>query len=73
MVNQSHADKSRELVKPPAEWKRWKQLVRDCPDLRDDKIASSREALATGTYEHDEVLNATLDRMSADMGVRLND
>ncbi|MBI4719048.1 MAG: hypothetical protein HY763_14680 [Planctomycetes bacterium] len=47
----------------------WLQLVRDLPDLRLAKVTASRRALRAGRYESEQVLEAAIDRMEADLGV----
>ena len=61
------------LPKIAADWERWKNIVRESPAIRDTKIAASRQAVEAGTYDQDGILDETLDRMSTDMGLRLND
>lgn len=37
--------------------------VRELPDLRTDRVAALREAIASGTYETEERLSSALDRL----------
>jgi negative regulator of flagellin synthesis FlgM len=42
-------------------------LLEGAPDIRMDKVASVRAALANGTYETDDKINATIDRLMSDV------
>lgn len=40
----------------------------EIPDIRQDKVAALRAAIANGTYETDEKLGAALDRLLDEIG-----
>lgn len=42
--------------------------VRDVPDIRHDKVAAIKAAIANGTYETPERMDAALDRLLDEMG-----
>lgn len=41
--------------------------VRELPDVRTDRVAALRQAIASGTYETEERLSTALDRMLDEM------
>jgi negative regulator of flagellin synthesis FlgM len=42
--------------------------VRDVPDIRHDRVAAIKAAIANGTYETPEKMDAALDRLLDEMG-----
>lgn len=42
--------------------------ARELPDIRADRVASLRAAIATGAYETDDKLNVALDRLFDEIG-----
>ena len=42
--------------------------VRDVPDIRHDRVATIKAAIANGTYETPEKMDAALDRLLDQMG-----
>ena len=40
----------------------------DIPDIRQDRVASLKAAIASGTYETDDKLNTALDRLLDEIG-----
>ncbi len=51
----------------------WKQRISELPDLRLDKVMQIRDALARSSYDADEALDATVARLSEDIGVLCRD
>jgi hypothetical protein len=47
----------------------FRQRLNDLPDLRLDKIIAIRQALSSGRYETDGLIDAVLQRMENDIGV----
>ncbi|MFH1107616.1 MAG: hypothetical protein V1790_00240 [Planctomycetota bacterium] len=47
----------------------WKQRLRELPEMRLDKVQSVRGALQQSTYESEQVLDSTVQRLSNDVGV----
>ena len=42
--------------------------VHDLPEIRQDRVAALRQAIASGAYETDEKLNVALDRLLDEIG-----
>ena len=47
----------------------WKQRLRELPEMRLDKVQSVRGALEQSSYENEQVLDSTVQRLSNDVGV----
>ena len=47
----------------------WKQRLRELPEMRLDKVQSVRGALQQSSYESEQVLDSTVQRLSNDVGV----
>ena len=47
----------------------WKQRLRELPEVRVDKVQSVRGALRQSSYESEQVLDSTVQRLSNDVGV----
>ena len=47
----------------------WKQRLRELPEMRLDKVQSVRGALEQSSYESEQVLDSTVQRLSNDVGV----
>lgn len=50
-------------------WDRWKYLIDTMPEIRAEKVRRVREALRKYTYEGEEVLDETVDRIGNEIGV----
>ena len=48
---------------------RWKDAIRDVPDLRWEKVRRIREAILRGTYDDEAILDRVLDRFENEFGV----
>ncbi len=46
---------------------RWMSELRTMPDVRADKVAAAREAIARGDFDTDERLNVAIERMMEDL------
>jgi hypothetical protein len=53
----------------PAGFLRWKESLRDVPDLRWDKIQRIREAIRLRSYDEEILIERLLDRFENEMGV----
>jgi Anti-sigma-28 factor, FlgM len=47
-----------------SDFARYLDQLRRLPDVRPDRIAAARQAIAQGAYDSEDVLNITIDRMS---------
>lgn len=48
---------------------RWRRLVEELPDLRLEKVLATRKALRAREYDRPAVLEDTIDRLQADLGL----
>ena len=48
---------------------RWRRLVEELPDLRLEKVLATRKALSAREYDRAAVLEHTIDRLQADLGL----
>lgn len=55
-----------------AEVKRWVDAARDLPDARLEKVESAKRAIAEHAYDNDELIEALLAPVAAEVGA-LND
>ena len=53
----------------PRTLQRWRQLVRDLPDVRMDRVRAIREALKGRKYDSEEVLDETVRRLRNEIGI----
>jgi len=47
----------------------WKKRIAELPDIRFDKVCRTRTLLERNSYDTDEVLETTIDRVVDDLGV----
>ena len=52
-----------------SDFARYLHKMRDLPEVRSDRIAKARAAIAEGVYESDEVLDRTVDALIDDLSV----
>ena len=46
---------------------RYLGVIKNLPDIRQDKVAAAREAIASGRFETPERINGTVDRLLEDL------
>jgi len=61
-------------TKPPSEisdfnenWNRWRDMVRQMPDVRTEKVVQVRKALQDQAYDSISVLEETIRRVAAEI------
>ena len=47
----------------------WKEILRDLPDVRLDKVLASRRSLGQQDYDCDAVLDKTAERLCQELGI----
>jgi hypothetical protein len=63
MRNGSGGDASR------GELDRWKRLIEDLPEVRLDKVCTTRALLAENGYDDDRIIDETVRRLSDELGI----
>jgi hypothetical protein len=48
----------------------WKRRIAELPEIRTDKVQRTRALLQGNSYDNEQILDTTLDRVADDLGLR---
>jgi len=66
-MNTSTSHHGGETAELNANLRHWKELLRQLPEIRLDKVNDARRALAQDQYDDDGVIEVTIDRLHGEM------
>lgn len=52
-------------------WLRWKEMVRNMPDVRADKVEQARSAIRGRDYDDESVVDETVERIAVEIAAAM--